>query len=537
MMTWRRGRHCGSPRFGFGVRALIAALALLAVTGGPARAQFDGGFRFPFPFFDHYDHYERRPQPAPSWPGRESEPRPQIDYSKAPPPHKSDTSPTTHIVVMGDAMADWLGYGLEDAFGESPEVGVVRKHRTYSGLVHGDSKNAYDWPQAARDILATEKADYIVMMIGMADRQSIREKRGGPPKPNTPAGPGANAPGDAAAHDDEAQAGPEDSPAVIAPEPTRTGTSTYEFRSEPWADVYAKRIDEMIAVLKSKGVPVFWVGLPALRGTRSTADMAYLNNLYRSRAEKAGIVFVDVWDGFVDENGNFTTHGPDFEGQTRRLRSADGVYFTKAGAQKLAHYVEREIQRAMATHNSPLATPAPEEPATQTAAHPGTQPAARPVAGPVVPLTTVSGGQEELLGGGPTRATAAVDPNATKVLVKGDPPPSLTGRADDFAWPKTDAAAPTEVAPPQPPPAATDAPQDAVSTKKSPSPPKPARSAETPSHHAIKRARRPTSEQATIPRTTTPMAYDGMRGSNAYDVPRPPGAFDAVRPPGSIPGR
>ena len=31
------------------------------------------------------------------------------------------------------------------------------------------------------------------------------------------------------------------------------------------------------------------------------------------------------------------------EGQMRRLRSSDGVYFTKAGARKLAHYVEREI--------------------------------------------------------------------------------------------------------------------------------------------------------------------------------------------------
>ena len=31
----------------------------------------------------------------------------------------------------------------------------------------------------------------------------------------------------------------------------------------------------------------------------------FLNELYRSRAEKAGIVYVDVWDGFVDEAGKF----------------------------------------------------------------------------------------------------------------------------------------------------------------------------------------------------------------------------------------
>ena len=58
----------------------------------------------------------------------------------------------------------------------------------------------------------------------------------------------------------------------------------------------------------------------------------------RSRAEKAGAIYIDVWDGFVDESGRFVVQGPDFEGQIRRLRVSDGVHFTKAGARKLAHY-------------------------------------------------------------------------------------------------------------------------------------------------------------------------------------------------------
>ena len=76
----------------------------------------------------------------------------------------------------------------------------------------------------------------------------------------------------------------------------------------------------MIATLKTKGVPIVWVGLPAIRGAKSTSDMSYLDGLYRARAEKAGITYVDIWDGFVDEQGLYTQQGPDFEGQTRRLR-------------------------------------------------------------------------------------------------------------------------------------------------------------------------------------------------------------------------
>jgi len=47
--------------------------------------------------------------------------------------------------------------------------------------------------------------------------------------------------------------------------------------------------------------------------------------------------------------------GPDFEGQIRRLRTADGVHFTKAGAVKLASYVDHELRRVMSTHVAPVA--------------------------------------------------------------------------------------------------------------------------------------------------------------------------------------
>src|SRR5262249_58185163 len=94
-------------------------------------------------------------------------------------------------------------------------------------------------------------------------------------------------------------------------------------------------------------------------GTDASAELAYLNELYRSEAEKAGIAYVDIWDGFVDEDGRFSPQGPDYLGQTRRLRTSDGVYFTKFGARKLAHYVEREIERGLSSQRVPVALPVP----------------------------------------------------------------------------------------------------------------------------------------------------------------------------------
>ena len=207
----------------------------------------------------------------------------------------------------------------------------------------------------------------------------------------------------------------------------------YEFRDERWVELYAKKIEEMIGVLKSKGVPVLWVGLPAIRGPKGTSDMLFLDALYRDAAGKAGITYVDVWDGFVDEAGRFLQKGPDFEGQIRQLRTSDGVFFTKPGARKLAHYVEREITRLLAARSGPIALPT--EPATPDAnAVPG-QPAPRPLAGPILPLVASSVGTDQLLGG-PGSRPAAVDALAARTLVKGEALAPPAGRADDFAWPR-----------------------------------------------------------------------------------------------------
>src|SRR5712691_8787082 len=100
-----------------------------------------------------------------------------VDYSRAPAPKKPETPPTSTIVVFGDSMADWLAHGLEDALADLPEIGVVRKHRTVSGLIRYDSRNEnLDWAQAARDIIAADKPQFIVMMVGLNDRQAIRER-------------------------------------------------------------------------------------------------------------------------------------------------------------------------------------------------------------------------------------------------------------------------------------------------------------------------------------------------------------------------
>jgi len=360
-----------------------------------------------------------------------------VDNSRAPPPRKADpkaepVTPTTSVVVLGDGMADWLAYGLEDAFSDSPEIAVVRKNKVHSGLVRYDQKGDLDWWHVARDMLTQEKTNFVVMMLGVSDRQGIRERdlaKDAEKKKGKEADKSASEQG-AQNKDNKDQIDDQEPSSIVTTEsqPAKKTSGIVEFRSDQWAEIYSKRIDDTITALKSKGVPVFWVGLPSIRGPKSTADAVYLNDLYRARAERAGVIYIDVWDGFVDETGKFSNFGPDYEGQMRRLRSNDGVYFTKSGALKLAHYVEREIRRHMNSRAMPVALPSgPIAPVV-----PDGKPAARPVAGPVVPLTVAPGSSEELLGGGGNSAPHG-DAIATRVLVKGEPIPAPAGRADNFA--------------------------------------------------------------------------------------------------------
>ena len=500
----------------------VAAIGLALTV--PAQAQ-RADDRYPFlsrqrphtgGFLDWFggDSWNSRPYPNQYPPQQQPQYQYQTDYSHAPPPKKPEPNApaaTTSIVVLGDGMADWLAYGLEDAFSDSPEVAIIRKDKIHSGLLRYEAKGDLDWWHVARDILTQEKPNYVVMMLGVSDRQNIRERD-----------LAKEADKDAKENQEKKNAGQnnernkdqtdeQDQPPLAAPEPSgRSANGIIEFRSDRWADVYAKRIDETIAALKSKGVPVFWVGLPSIRGTKSTADASYLNDLYRARAERAGVNYIDIWDGFVDEAGKYSNYGPDYEGQMRRLRSSDGVYFTKSGARKLAHYVEREIRRYI-SNRVPIALPT-----GPIAPTPEGKSKVRPLAGPVVPLTVMPGNSEELLGASGSQPVHS-DAIANRVLMEGEPVAAPPGRADDFAWPprsdeKKGGPATSGATPPVPAAAAAPEPNAVAATE----PIAVARPAEAPKHGG------PKILQTTGAKSRVEHRVESKPRLPQGDVPRPP---------------
>ena len=287
-----------------------------------------------------------------------------------------------YVLVLGDTLADQLAQGLADAFAtERPEVAVIKRTRESSGIVRADF---YDWVEQGPPMVAAEKATAVIVMLGMNDRQGLRDETGLHPP-----------------------------------------------RSDRWRELYAKRLEDFLTKLKDSKVPVYIVGLPSMRLPQLAADMPYLNEIFRERAQKVGVTYVDIWDGFVNEKGDFIVMGPALDGQLRRLRLPDGVHFSRFGGRKAAHFVERDLLRLFASRAGspalPLDTPDP-------------GPGPRPVAGPVISLSVPSAQTGALAGGGPR--TVPMDSTAARTLVEGLPAEIVPGRADDFRMPQPAAAAP-----------------------------------------------------------------------------------------------
>src|ERR1700722_6764673 len=163
---------------------IVLAVALLVGIVGPASAQF---FNFGFGGPPRPPQLIQPPrssgQQGGGWfggdlfaPFQQQAPKRIENFSRAPPPEKRETVPDRNVLVLGDGMADWLAYGLEDAYSEQPDMGVIRRHKTVSGLIRYQPKgDPADWAAAAKGILATEKPDAIVVMLGLDDRVAMRD--------------------------------------------------------------------------------------------------------------------------------------------------------------------------------------------------------------------------------------------------------------------------------------------------------------------------------------------------------------------------
>ena len=386
----------------------IAAAVFLSMAGGPAvMASSDNSQTF---WIEQRQLNEQRQKareqraPAPAPKARQPHDFVPTETTRAGGADSGPVQPTFFVDVIGDSLALLTADGLREAFADNPKITISSKARDSSGLVRDDF---YDWVKAAHDLVAERsnknRIDLAVMEIGLNDMQAIKE-----------------------------------------------GGDSFDPLSDRWRDIYGKRVEAVAEAFRQAHIPLLWIGLPPMKNDKFKDQMSKLNELIKDHADKAGAKYIDIWNAFADENGAYAAFGPDVNGRIVRLRIADGVYYTKAGARKAAQFVEGDIRRAFDAAkpaDDMVDLPPDVEQATidinaEIRREMGLAPnssevappeADKPLAGPVLNLTArpVSPGGA-LLSRSPWSNGGDA---ALNTLASGVEPPAKAGRADDFAWP------------------------------------------------------------------------------------------------------
>ena len=283
------------------------------------------------------------------------------------------------VLIIGDFLGSGLAEGLSDVYAQSPDVIILDRTKGSSGFVRDD---VMDWPAEIGKLIETEKPAAVIAMLGSNDRQQMRVD------------------------------GNREQP-----------------RSEAWTREYTRRTEALGKAVQPSKVPFFWVAMPPFKSSKMTSDMLAFNDIYQASAEAVDGEFIDIWDGFVDENGAFVTTGPDVNGQPVKLRANDGINFTKAGKRKLAFYVEKPLAKILGT--APGAVPILAGPPP---AAPGTGAPAIDTGIPISLSDPELDGGAELLGADMGTKEPPRTPGE-KLAIEGIAPDPAPGRADDFSWP------------------------------------------------------------------------------------------------------
>jgi hypothetical protein len=199
------------------------------------------------------------------------------------------------IGVFGDSMADGLYAGLYRDLRDEPKVTVTKFSEVSTGLSRYDYVDIQAKTQ--RQIEETP-IDVAVILFGTNDAQGISL--------------------DGVIHD---------------------------FGTDGWKAAYATRIDDLVAMLRSRDVAVYWVGLPRMKSGRFNGRMALINGVVEARMRALGVPWLDTTGLTSNEEGGYEAYLPSANGRKVLMRANDGIHMSMAGYLRMSDPVADRLKR------------------------------------------------------------------------------------------------------------------------------------------------------------------------------------------------
>ena len=297
--------------------------------------------------------------------------------------------PAYQVMVVGDSLSAGLWSGLARMTESDLRFSVDGRYKEDSGLARLDF---YDWTVALPKILDVRPADIVVIMLGSNDPQSIRD-----------------------------------------------GDLRHAFGTPDWVKAYEARIDGLLAMLKARGVAVYWVSPPPMASAKYHDSIRQIAAIQKGRVVAAGVRYVDIRPPLSNLDGSYTDRGLDETGADRRLRSKDGVHFLKSGNSRIGALTLEAI-RADIAGEAEIAAPALAQSPASDGEEEGPLFGQEPASGvnnivKAEALKPETGKRAEALVSAP--ATIVAGSSAARLFSSGEPLPAPKGRFDDFSAPAT----------------------------------------------------------------------------------------------------
>ncbi|MEY4240438.1 MAG: hypothetical protein RJA14_134 [Pseudomonadota bacterium] len=220
------------------------------------------------------------------------------------------------IGVFGDSMADGLYAGLYRELQDEPNLKVSKFSQVSTGLTRYDYVNIHARTQAQLD---EHPLDVAVLLFGTNDAQGID-----------------------------------------------TGDDIHRFGTDGWKAAYGRRIDDLVALLRGRGIAVYWVGLPRMKRDSFDEQMMLINGVVEARMRALGVPYIQTVGLTSNGDGDYEAYLPTAGGRRVLMRAGDGIHMSMAGYLRMSAPVAAMIRRDSGLDRAPApgpAAPPPAEPA------------------------------------------------------------------------------------------------------------------------------------------------------------------------------
>lgn len=229
---------------------------------------------------------EKNKRTASAHAGRRKHARVRRDWTPSPAPYPIGPPGTyLSVLVVGDSLAVGVGMTLDKVLQGRGNTVVRQMGKTSSGL---ESLGFYNWNGALKEALDRERFDLVVVVMGANDTHNA------------------------------------------------SGTLA-------WGKLYESRFSEFLKIPAEKRIKTVVVGLPPMKAPDFCRRVQVANDAIRNASQlfPETCVYIDSFDYFADEGGNFTDYIK-VNGEWKKVRAKDGVHFTGTGYLEISKMVVKD---------------------------------------------------------------------------------------------------------------------------------------------------------------------------------------------------